>query len=114
VKDVKDDIFRFAAFSRNKQRRPKVDPATAKETEMLGKILGGLAGKKAAEHTGKMGGASGAVLGAVAGTLIRRASIPGLIAFAVGGYALMKWKARRDKAEAKRKAFETPPAGAAA
>lgn len=76
---------------------------------MLGKILGAIAGKSAAEHTGKMGGASGAILGAVAGTVIRRASVPGLIAFAVGGYALKKWKDKRDRAEAKRKSFETPP-----
>jgi hypothetical protein len=80
---------------------------------MLGKILGAIAGKRAAEHTGKVGGMSGAVLGAVAGSAIRRASIPGLIAFAVGGYALKKWKSKRDKAEAKRRSFETPPAGAA-
>ena len=76
---------------------------------MLGKILGGIAGARAAEHSGKMGGAKGAVLGAVAGTLIRRTSIPGLIAFTVGGYALKKWKDKRDRAEAKRKSFETPP-----
>ena len=76
---------------------------------MLGKILGAVAGKRAAEHSGKMGGAKGAVLGAVAGSFIRRASIPGLIAFTVGGYALKKWKDKRDRAEAKRKSFETPP-----
>jgi hypothetical protein len=81
---------------------------------MLGKILGGIVGARAAEHSGKMGGAKGAVLGAVAGTVIRRASLPGLIALTVGGYALKKWKAKRDRDEAKRKSFETPPAGAAA
>lgn len=80
---------------------------------MLGKILGAVAGKRAAEHSGKMGGAKGAVLGAVAGSMIRRASVPTLIAFTVGGYALKKWKAKRDKAEAKRRSFETPQAGAA-
>ena len=63
--------------------------------------------------TGKIGGAKGAVLGAVAGSMIRRASVPTLLAFTVGGYALKKWKAKRDKAEAKRRSFETPPAGAA-
>ena len=80
---------------------------------MLGKILGGILGARAAEQSGRMGGASGAVLGAVAGSVVRRASIPGLIAFTVGGYALKKYKDRRDRAEAKRKSFETPPAGAA-
>lgn len=80
---------------------------------MLGKILGGIAGARAAEHSGKMGGAKGAVLGAVAGSMIRRASIPALIAVTVGGYALKKWKDKRDKAEAKRRSFETPPTGVA-
>ena len=80
---------------------------------MLDKILGGLAGAQAAKHTDKVGGATGALLGAAAGSIIRRASIPGLIAFTVGGYALKKWKDKRDAAEAKRKSFETPPAGAA-
>jgi len=76
---------------------------------MLGKILGGIAGAKAAEHRGKMSGASGAILGAVAGSVIRRATIPGLIALTVGGYALKKWNDNR----AKRKSFETPPGAAA-
>jgi len=81
---------------------------------MLGKILGGILGARAAEQSGRMGGASGAVLGAVAGSVIRRASIPGLIALTVGGYALKKWKNRRDAEAAKRKSFETPPSAAAA
>jgi hypothetical protein len=81
---------------------------------MLGKILGGILGARAAEQSGRMGGASGAVLGAVAGSVVRRASIPGLIALTVGGYALKKWKNRRDAEAAKRKSFETPPSAAAA
>ena len=80
---------------------------------MLGRILGGLVGARAAKHTDKVGGATGALLGAAAGSTIRRVSIPGLIALTVGGYALKKWKNKRDKAEAKRKSFETPPAEAA-
>ena len=80
---------------------------------MLGKILGGIVGARAAEQTGKMGGAKGAILGAVAGSAIRRASIPGLIALTVGGYALKKWKNRRDAEAAKRESFETPPSAAA-
>ena len=80
---------------------------------MLGKILGAIAGKNAAEETGALGGTTGAVLGAVAGTVIRRASLPGLIALTVGGYALKKWRKRRDAETAKRRSFESPPAGAA-
>lgn len=81
---------------------------------MLGKIFGALAGKTAAEHTGALGGKSGALLGLAGATLLRRASLPGLIAVTVGGYALKKWKARRDAEAAKRKSFETPPNSAAA
>ena len=80
---------------------------------MLGKILGGIVGARAAERSGKSG-AGGAILGAVAGSAIRRASLPGLIALTVGGYALKKWKARRDAEAAKRKSFETPPSPSAA
>lgn len=80
---------------------------------MLGKILGAFAGKKAAEHSGAIGGAGGAVLGAAGATLLKRASLPTLLAVTAGGYALKKWKDKRDKAAAKRKSFETPPAGAA-
>jgi hypothetical protein len=81
---------------------------------MLGKILGAIVGKKAAARTGAIGGTGGALLGAAGATMLKRASLPTLVAVTVGGFALKKWKARRDKAEAKRKSFETPPAGAAA
>ena len=80
---------------------------------MLGKIFGAMAGKTTAEHTGAMGGKTGAVLGVAGATLLKRMSLPGLIAITVGGYALKKWKDKRDAEEARRKSFETPPAGAA-
>jgi hypothetical protein len=75
---------------------------------MLGKILGAAIGKKAT------GGAGGALLGATGATLLKRASVPTLLAVTVGGYALKKWKDRHDAEAAKRKSFETPPSGAAA
>ncbi len=80
---------------------------------MLGKILGAILGKKAAAHTSAIGGTGGALLGAAGATMLKRASVPTLVAVTVGGFAFKKWKERRDKAEAKRKSFETPPAGAA-
>jgi uncharacterized membrane protein YebE (DUF533 family) len=80
---------------------------------MLGKILGAIVGKKAAEHTGALGGTSGALLGAAGATMLKRASLPALLAVTVGGYAFKKWKSKRDAEEAKRKSFEAPPAGAA-
>jgi hypothetical protein len=71
---------------------------------MLGKILGAVIGRKAA------GGTSGAILGATGATMLKRAGLPTLLTVAVGGYALKKWKDKRDK----RKSFETPSAGTAA
>jgi hypothetical protein len=76
---------------------------------MLGKILGAIAGKTAAEHTSALGGTGGAILGAAGATLLKRASLPTLLAVTVGGYALKKWKNKRDAETAKRKNFETPP-----
>ncbi|MEO6387259.1 MAG: hypothetical protein ABIT16_04540 [Croceibacterium sp.] len=68
---------------------------------MLSKILGGLVGAQAADHTDKVGGASGALLGVVAATVLRRASLPLLIALTAGGYLLKK---QSDKEEAKKPA----------
>jgi hypothetical protein len=76
---------------------------------MLGKILGAFAGKTAAEHTGALGGTGGALLGMAGATMLKRMSLPGLVAVTVGGYALKKWKNKRDAEIAKRKSFETPP-----
>ena len=76
---------------------------------MLGKIFGALAGKRMAEHTSGLGGTGGALLGAAGATMLKRMSLPGLIAVTVGGYALKKWKNKRDAETAKRKSFETPP-----
>jgi hypothetical protein len=94
---------------RNPGGSPQVVPAKGKEIKMLGKILGGIAGARAARHSNKVGGVSGALMGAVAGSVLRRASLPALIALTAGGYAFKKYKERRDAAEAKRKSFETPP-----
>jgi hypothetical protein len=81
---------------------------------MIGKILGAIAGSQVAERTGKVGGPMGAVLGAGSVAVIRRLSIPTLLAVTVGGYALKKWKDSRDAEAAKRRSFETPPNAAAA
>lgn len=60
---------------------------------MIGKIIGALAGEKLAKRSG-ISGTGGALLGAGAATLLRRLGPVGLIAAAVGGYALKK---HRDK-----------------
>lgn len=75
---------------------------------MLDELLGA-SGRNAAERLRAWRGTKGA---ARAGRL-RWAGVPALIAAAVGGYALKKYKDRKDAEAAKRKDFETPPAGAA-
>ena len=76
---------------------------------MIGKIIGGIVGAQAAEHTSKVGGAGGAVLGAASVALLRRMSIPAMLAIGAGGYAFKKWNDKRKAQDAKRKDFETPP-----
>ena len=79
---------------------------------MIGKILGAVLGAQAAEHTSKVGGAGGAVLGVAAAGVLRRMSIPAMLALGAGGYAYKKWSDKREAEQAKRKSFETPPAAA--
>lgn len=81
---------------------------------MIGKILGAIAGSQVAEHTSSVSGPVGAVLGAGSVALVKRLSIPALLAVTVGGYALKKWTDKRNTEDAKRKSFETPPNAATA
>lgn len=72
---------------------------------MIGKVIGAIAGAKIAENSKSLGGPAGAAIGIVAPMVLRRLSIPGMIALGVGGYAYKKWSEKRD-AEA---AQPTPP-----
>ena len=57
---------------------------------MLGKIIGAVAGAKAAHRTRGVDEPGGALMGVAAVTLARRFGIPGMIAAALGGYALKR------------------------
>lgn len=81
---------------------------------MIGKIIGAVAGAKAAKHSREVGGTRGALLGAAAVPLVRRMSIPAMLAIGAGGYAYKKWSDRREAEKAKRRSFETPPGAAGA
>jgi hypothetical protein len=61
---------------------------------MLGKILAAVAGARAAKGAGGSG-AGGALLGVAGATVLRRMSVPALIAVTAGGYALKKWSDKR-------------------
>lgn len=62
---------------------------------MLGKIIGGLVGAKLSKRAGGVSEPGGAVMGAVAIAAARRFGIPGMVAAAVGGYALKRYQERR-------------------
>lgn len=81
---------------------------------MIGKIIGAVAGSKAAKHSRNIGGTGGALLGAAAVPLVRRMSIPALLAIGAGGYAYKRWNDKRSAEQNKRKSFETPPGTARA
>ncbi|WFL78142.1 hypothetical protein P7228_03480 [Altererythrobacter arenosus] len=89
---------------------------------MIGKIIGAGMGAKAAEHTSKIGGPLGAVLGATAPVLLRRMSIPAMIAIGAGGYLVKKLIDKQEEEKAapakktatKRKPPRTSKAPAAA
>jgi hypothetical protein len=70
---------------------------------MIGKIIGAVAGKKAADHMRGVSGPTGAILGATAPMLLRRLSLPAMLAIAAGGYAFKRYKDKQDKRAAKPK-----------
>jgi len=57
---------------------------------MLGKIIGAVAGAKAGRRSRGVDEPGGALMGVAAVTLARRFGIPGMIAAALGGYALKR------------------------
>lgn len=64
---------------------------------MLGKMIGALVGGKLAKQTKGMGGTTGAIIGAAAPVVLRRMSIPAMIAMGVGGYAVKKFLDKKDE-----------------
>lgn len=57
---------------------------------MLGKIIGGVIGAKAAKKRGGVDQPGGALMGVAAVAIARRFGVPGMIAAAVGSYALKR------------------------
>ena len=73
---------------------------------MFGKIIGAVAGSKIAGSSRGMGGTGGAILGMGAASLIRRLSIPAMLALGAGGYLV---KRHMDKKDAASTDAPTPP-----
>ena len=57
---------------------------------MIGKIIGAFVGDRLAKQTRGVGGATGAALGVVATTVLRRMSLPAMLALGAGGYLAKK------------------------
>ena len=57
---------------------------------MIGKVIGAFVGDRLAKQTKGIGGASGAALGVIATSVLRRMSLPAMIALGVGGYVAKK------------------------
>lgn len=64
---------------------------------MIGKLIGAAAGRRIANNVSGIGGTSGALLGVGAATLMRRMGPVGLVAAAVGGWALKKHFEKQDE-----------------
>lgn len=64
---------------------------------MIGKIIGAIAGQRISQDVSGVGGTGGALLGVGAATVLRRLGPVGLVTAAVGGYALKKYYAKRER-----------------
>ena len=62
---------------------------------MLGKIMGAFIGGKVAEKTSGVTGPTGAALGVLAPAILRRLSLPAMIALAAGGYVAKRLDERK-------------------
>lgn len=57
---------------------------------MIGKIITAVIGNQVAKNTRGIGGPAGAAIGFIAPAILRRISIPAMLAVAAGGYAAKK------------------------
>ena len=57
---------------------------------MIGKVLGAFVGDKLAKQTTAFGGPTGAAAGVIAASVLRRMSLPAMIALGAGGYVAKK------------------------
>ena len=62
---------------------------------MIGKVIGAFVGDKLAKQTSGLGGAGGAALGVIAASVLRRMSLPAMLALGAGGYVAKKVMEKR-------------------
>jgi len=71
-------------------------PCKQKEGPMIGKLIGALIGAQATKRMGTANEPGGALFGAAAVAVARRFGLPGMIAAAIGGYALKRYSERQN------------------
>lgn len=64
---------------------------------MIGKVFGAVLGGKVAQHVRGIEGPTGAAIGALAPAVLRRLSLPAMVALGVGGYLAKKAIDRQPK-----------------
>lgn len=64
---------------------------------MIGKLIGAFVGDRVARQTKGVGGATGAAIGLLAPTILRRISIPAMLAIGAGGYLAKKYFDRQEE-----------------
>lgn len=62
---------------------------------MIGKVLGAVAGAKVAERSKNLGAVEGSLLGLAASVVVRRLSIPSMLAIAAGAYVAKRRSERQ-------------------
>lgn len=63
---------------------------------MIGKMIGALVGGKLAQKSKTLGGPAGAAIGVAAPMILRRLSLPAMVAMGVGGYFVKKYIDKND------------------
>ncbi|GMM93443.1 hypothetical protein [Qipengyuania sp. MTN3-11] len=76
---------------------------------MIGKVIGAFVGDRLAKQTGGINGATGAALGVVATTLVRRLSLPAMLAIGAGGYLAKKLADKQSADNSSRSDGSQPP-----
>lgn len=61
---------------------------------MIGRLIMAVVGNKVAKQARGIDGTTGAVIGAIAPTILRRVSLPSMLAVAAGGYLASKFLKR--------------------
>lgn len=67
---------------------------------MIGRVLGAYMGDKLARNISGIAGPTGAAIGVLAPTLLRRLSLPGMIALGAGGYIAKRFFEQKDREDA--------------